>query len=344
MKFLVWLMALSPVFAVPGVPEDQQKPNSFLSAVKKGDVALLRERIRARLKEPFPNFVTELFYTTNEGENIFHALAGVRTNQKEFSETLKELVSVASVYGKNSGDMTLAGVWTHRRGFSGNLKELISAIPFYGKNLDDMTLAGLRINPKTHLEHTPLGLAILKNDFKTVAEKMDSIFVTGPALSALSYLHGWFGTDEAFLGVTGREGRGRSALSRKLNQMHGLISLKRYVSFSPYLQRDGAGRLPRQIAEQVGNVTAFDVLKNAQGDDFGNITLWGGGISFGLLMAAYTVFYAPFNDLDHFMSLPSILGGMTASIASGAFLSYQCHSIFKRQLIKRRRILSKKKF
>ena len=322
MKFIsifLQVMIFSPVFAAPTfAPMKQQdwQKNSFLDAIIKGDISLLKNRIRARLDGPFSEFAKEFAYFTDKGETIFHALAKVKTNQKEFSEVLKELISVAS-FNRGEGIIHI------------------------------MSLAGVDIYPKNNLEHTPVGRAIMERDLQKVNQKMNDIFVTGSAIEALSYLHGQMGMVSntlRLLAQPAKENKFSPADALiddldNLNEKDGFIALKRYLTH-PYLERDFSGRLPRQTAEQTGNITAFDVLRRVPNDDFGKeqtLTVATIGAIIGGLFTLTKVSVSGLEPVSEFLFRASITGvGGAASFALSAALAYPCYYVFKRSSIKLR--------
>ena len=308
MKSLFFIVVTFTPLAFPAVGSEVLEEGSFVDAVEKEDVALLRKRIQIRLKGPFPEFVDEFFFLTVPGGNIFHALAETKTNQEEFSKTLEELIRIFSIR------------------FNADSK------------IDTLTLAGMEIHFKTNMEDTPLFQAVRTGKLHKIAGEMENIFEKGPALSALSYLHGRVGP--AVL-LPGNENH--PSLISDLSEMD-LSSLKKIVSSSPYLTKDYNGFSPQQIAEQNKNLTAFNVLSVAPDNNemmkhlpYVTILSIGGFVGFifppltDILGLVPATTYSHLGDVMQAGFLMAVIGGVTAVVTNAVLPP--CYRAFKKKRI-----------
>ena len=295
MKSLLFFMVLivtAPAFSATA--QEVLMEGSFIDAAERENVALLRKRIQIRLKGPFSDFVDEFFHLTKTGGNIFHALAGVKTNQEEFAKTLEELIRIS--FSKSDAD----------------------------SKTDTLTLAGMEIHPKVNLEDTLLFQAIRTGKQQKISKAMEAVFETGPALSALSYLHSRVGS----VPLLPRE------YDENKNKEMVTDSLKKMSSLSPYLKQDYNKFFPIDIAKKNKNLPAFDVLSVSDG--------WinaGAYIASGVLVGAFGGFAGALVYLDtvYHASLSYVfLGNILASIAGGFIgrgVLPVCHRAFTRKII-----------
>ena len=314
MKSLLFLIVL--IFALPAVfaaeadipasegapPAEALMDGSFIDAAEKEDPELLRERIRIRLEGPFSEFIDEFFHLTKTGGNIFHALAGARTNQEELSKILNELARVFSVgFNADTADTTAAP--------------------------RELALAGTKILFRADIEDTSLFQAVRTGKPERVNKEMKNIFEDGPARSALSYLHARAGSTALLPHRRDRESRKRfSAIISNLSETR---SLNRIISAPfPYNKTDYNGLSPRQIAEKSANLPAFDALRIAE--DRAESIIFAAGMFAGGIGAALSII----NFFPDTVFPIILIGSLMASVLSSGAAS-ECYNSFKKKKIMR---------
>ena len=203
---------------------DSLKAGSFIEAVKKGDISLLEERIRARLSGPFSDFIKELVFTTKERRNIFHYLAGVETKQEEFAVILEGLIRL--VY------------------------------PSFFPNISaTVTLAGITFSPET----SPDPDLLFGTD--DIQQKIEELYKDSSALSALAYLHRRTETGDLLLTALYRNHL-KSLKKGKGGDLKDSYLDNNFKVF--HLAEDNQNISPRQLAAYNKNQPALDVLNNRQ--------------------------------------------------------------------------------
>ena len=303
MKSLLVFIVMTWTPLVFSADREILKEGSFIDAVERENVVLLRERIQIRLKGPFPEFVDELFYLTDTGGNIFHALAGVKTNQEEFSKTLEALINIFSI-----------GI--HERVLE----------------LESVTLGEMTIHFRKDLKNTLLFQTVQTGNLEKINREMENIFEKGTALSALTYLHGH--VEQAVLFPPYPGSKYHPPLIPDMSEMK-LSHLKKMAELPPpYLKTDYNGFSPKQIAEQSTNLPAFDVLTAAP--DYSALDKMGRHFIIGSVLGFVGVFLTGaiyFEDAG----AGTVFGGVAAPIAGGIGIFFpECLHVFKRGAIKRK--------
>ena len=304
MKSLLLFMVMTwTPMVFSSTPGEILQEGSFIDAIEREDVALLRERIQIRLEGPFPEFVDEFFYLTETGGNIFHALAGVKTNQEEFSKTLKAFIDVFSI-----------GV--------------------HARNIESVTLGETKIPFGKNLKNTLLFQTVQTGNAEKINREMENIFERGTALSALTYLHGR--VEQAVLFPQYPKSKYYPPLipDPDMSEMK-LRHLKKMAELPPpYLKRDYNGFLPQQIASHsANNLPAFNVLSAAP--DHTILKRANNRFLGGWLIGFAGGFLPSVMHFQDFVGGLLFAGNMALPVGMLAIGFPACLRVFKRSVIKR---------
>ena len=283
---------------------DSLKAGSFIEAVKKEDLNLLEKRIRVRLAGPLSDFIEELYFTTKEGRNIFHYLAGVETKREEFAVILEGLIRLVDP-------------------------------SFFPNTSATVTLAGITFSLE---KHPPPNL--LLEDGGNIQQKMEKLYKEISALSALAYLHSRAETVTALYRnhlKNLEEGSDLIWLNNKVKVFHLVVK----IIFQPFpvmswlnnkikvfhLAEDNQKISPRKLAAHNGNLSALNVLKNknrAKHLDSDLLSLYGNAAGFGAFTGVMTGIF-----LDTVIPQPGfsfmVLGMGVGAVAGLA----ACHDFFR---------------
>ena len=271
------------------------KEGSFIEAVKEEDIRLLEERIRRRLYGPFADFMKELYFTTRDGRNIFHYLAGVKTEQEKFAVILRDLI------------------------------RLVYPPPF--SETSQFMLAGVVFTPET----SPDPDLIFGGD---IQEKIKELYKEYTAVYALDYLHRRTETGDLLLMALyknhlknlGKDGERRRGFWEIFFNMG-----NEDTDFQMFhLAKDNNKISPVQLAARNGNKPALNVLNKAYEEPdetakqlarFGNGALIGAGL--GLVGAvSYDFLFSPE------LYAGNLVLGLGYGMAAGS-MSAICWSFFR---------------
>ena len=304
---------------VDSVKKKGDTPPKLILAILIEDIKLYSREMSRLLNQPIAEFKEAVSFKTEQGDAIFHLMAGAQFHQEFFTKEMKALTRL--LYPNNFNQ---------------------------SKEESKVSLGGVDIEIP-FLEDTELGQAIYNRDLRALVS-IASQLEKEPVVKLLQYLQArtraeaWRDFEKLiFSSFSGED-------LLYLRDQKAVEKFQKYItslSQSFHKIQNRKGLLPEDIAYAEHNLSAFDLLSNLdklEKDSLrdkihmsGAVTGTVIGATIGTLGGAALVFNS-FKDLSagHFDGVAlSSFGGAALGLAVGALASEKCYKLFQEQKSKR---------
>ena len=279
----------------------------LISAILKEDIELYSKQMSRLLNQPMAEFKEVVSFKTEQGDTIFHLMAGVKSHQEFFAKELRALTFLADLGSRLKGSK---------------------------EEKKNLSLGGVNIEIP-YLEDTELGQAIYNQDVSTVVSIANQLGQM-PAIKLFQYSH-----------AKTKEERSLKNLAFSKMNMNDLLYLRdqnveekirEYTLPFFYEIKNKKGLLPKHISEAEGNLSAYSVLAGIKSlEDFSTKDIF---MVVGGTITGFTAMYLGVGvGLGAGWEVKNILIGATGwslfGVVGGGFVAGACYELFQNKKLKR---------
>ena len=278
----------------------------LISAILQEDKELYSKEMSRLLNQPMAEFKEAVSFKTEQGDNIFHLMARVRSNQAQ------------SFFAKEMRTLTF-------------LADLGSRLEWPKDEKKNLSLGGVNIEIP-YLEDTELGQAIYSRDVSTVVSIANQLSQM-PAIKIFQYSH-----------AKTKEERSLKKLTFSHMDMSDLLyfryknvekKIRKYTIPFFYDKANQKGRFPKDIAFVEDNFPAYRALPDmghfSTTDELIILTNGFMGTMVGTLIIGQLLVY----KAGYFGTLEGMFSLLLVGIATGGLASGACYKLFEKKAMKK---------